>query len=120
MYSYFSKMFLCALFASLALVTAQDDDVRAALQHWKGSPPKVLAAYMPWFGNNKHIDVGYSSHDADVLRRQIDEAMAMGIAGFTMDWYGPDRDYDDRTFAIMDQAASEKHFQVALLYNESE
>jgi hypothetical protein len=106
----------------MVLANAEDTDLGALLGRWKSpsGAPKVLAAYMPWFGNKQHIDVGYSSHDPDVLRRQIDEASKMGISGFTVDWYGPGRDYDDRTFALMEQAAGEKHFQVALLYNESE
>jgi len=52
-------------------------------------PPKILAAYMPWFGDPRHLDVGYSSHDPDVIRRQIDEAVSMGISGFAVDWNGP-------------------------------
>ncbi|HEY1264229.1 MAG TPA: hypothetical protein VGF06_11955 [Terriglobales bacterium] len=115
-----AKAFYGLLLTCMVLVSAQDDYVHEALQHWKGSPPRVLAAYMPWFGNSKHIDVGYSSHDPDVLRRQIDEATRMGISGFTMDWYGPAREYDERTLELMVQAAHEKNFQIALLYNESD
>jgi hypothetical protein len=84
------------------------------------SSPKVLAAYMPWFGDHKHIDVGYSSHDPEVLSRQIDEARDMGISGFVVDWNGDRRPYTDKSFALLQQAAYEKKFQVALLYNEAE
>ena len=31
-------------------------------------PPKVLAVYEAWFGHPRHISVGYSSHDPDVVR----------------------------------------------------
>ena len=75
---------------------------------------------MPWFGDPRHIDVGYSSQDPDVIRRQIDEAVSMGISGFVVDWNGPTHTYTDKNFEIMEQIASEKHFQVALLYNESD
>src|SRR6266496_2071398 len=113
------RIFLVLIFAGMVLVSAQSN-FHSALERWKGTPPKVLAAYMPWFGNSKHIDVGYSSHDRDVINRQIDEAMQMGISGFTVDWYGPGRDYDDRTFALIYQAASEKQFKIAFMYNESQ
>jgi hypothetical protein len=82
--------------------------------------PKLLAVYMPWFGDHTHMDVGYSSDDPAVLRKQIQQARHMGISGFIVDWYGETRPYSDHNFALLQQAASESHFQVALLYNEAE
>lgn len=82
--------------------------------------PKLLAVYMPWFGDHTHMDVGYSSQDPAVLRKQIQHAKSMGISGFVVDWYGESRPYSDHNFALLQEAASENHFQVALLYNESE
>jgi hypothetical protein len=84
------------------------------------SSPQLLAVYMPWFGDHSHIDVGYSSQDPGVLRKQIQQAHRMGISGFVVDWYGESRPYSDHNFALMQEAASENHFQVALLYNEAE
>jgi hypothetical protein len=75
---------------------------------------------MPWFGNHTHMDVGYSSQDGAVLRKQIQQARRMGISGFVVDWYGESNAYSDHNFALMQEAASESHFQVALLYNEPE
>jgi hypothetical protein len=82
--------------------------------------PKLLAVYMPWFGDHTHIDVGYSSQDPAVLRKQIQQARHMGISAFVVDWYGESNPYSDHNFGLMQQAASESHFQVALLYNEAE
>jgi len=82
--------------------------------------PKLLAVYMPWFGDHSHIDVGYSSQDPAVLRKQIQQAHRTGISAFVVDWYGESRPYSDHNFALLQQVASESHFQVALLYNESE
>src|SRR6202043_1967657 len=82
--------------------------------------PKLLAVYMPWFGDHTHMDVGYSSQDATLLRKQIQEARRIGIAAFVVDWYGESRPYSDHNFALLQEAASESHFQVALLYNEAE
>ncbi|HEY1658472.1 MAG TPA: hypothetical protein VGG14_09000 [Candidatus Sulfotelmatobacter sp.] len=82
--------------------------------------PKLLAVYMPWFGDHTHIDVGYSSQDPGVLRKQIDEAKHRGISAFVVDWYGQNNKYSDHNFALMQESASENHFQVALLYNEAE
>ena len=82
--------------------------------------PKLLAVYMPWFGDHTHMDVGYSSEDSTVLRKQIQQARRVGIAAFVVDWYGESRPYSDHNFGLLQAAASESHFQVALLYNESE
>lgn len=82
--------------------------------------PKLLAVYMPWFGDHTHMEVGYSSQDPAVLRKQIQQARRMGIYGFVVDWYGESHPYSDHNFALLQQAASESHFQVALLYNEAE
>jgi hypothetical protein len=82
--------------------------------------PKMLAVYMPWFGNHVHLDVGYSSDDPAVLRRQIQQARQRGISAFIVDWYGASGTFADHNFGLLEEAADENHFQVALLYNESE
>jgi hypothetical protein len=82
--------------------------------------PKVLAVYMPWFGDRVHNDVGYSSDDPGVLRRQIQQAHHMGISAFVVDWYGESRPFSDHNFGLLQEAADENHFHVALLYNEAE
>lgn len=81
--------------------------------------PKLLAVYMPWFGDRVHMDVGYVSYDQNVLHRQIQQARQMGISGFVVDWYGQSQPFSDHNFALMQEAADQSHFQVALLYNES-
>ncbi|MGA7167949.1 MAG: hypothetical protein WBX08_02280 [Candidatus Sulfotelmatobacter sp.] len=85
-----------------------------------GLSPKLLAVYMPWFGDHTHMDVGYSSQDPGVLRKQIQQARHMGISAFLVDWYGENNPYSDHNFALQQQIASESHFQVALLYNEAQ
>ena len=82
--------------------------------------PKLLAVYMPWFGDHTHMDVGYTSDDSTVLHQQIQKARGMGISAFVVDWYGESKPYSDHNFGLLQQAASEAHFKVALLYNESE
>lgn len=81
--------------------------------------PKLLAVYMPWFGDHSHINVGYDSYDPGVLRRQIQQARSMGISAFVVDWYGESQTFSDHNFGLLQEAADENHFQVALLYNES-
>ncbi|MGZ4821736.1 MAG: hypothetical protein ACXVY9_05215 [Terriglobales bacterium] len=82
--------------------------------------PIVLAVYEPWFGDNDHMDVGYSSHDRVVLSRQIDQAQNLGISSFVVDWYGPRKEFLDASYALLQQTAAQKNFKVALMYDEPE
>lgn len=82
--------------------------------------PKVLADYQPWFGDPDHIDVGYSSQDPNVLRKQIEEARSMGIDAFVVDWYGSRRPFLDRSTALLARIANEQHFHFALMYDETQ
>jgi Glycosyl hydrolase family 71 len=82
--------------------------------------PKVLADYQPWFGDPQHINVGYSTQDPNVLRRQIEQAKSMGIYAFAVDWYSTRRPFLDRSYALLQQAAAQNNFHVCLMYDETE
>jgi hypothetical protein len=82
--------------------------------------PKILADYQPWFGDPDHIDVGYSSQDPNVLRKQIENARNLGIYAFVVDWYGPRRPFLDRSTALLQKIASEEKFHVGLMYDETQ
>lgn len=81
---------------------------------------KVLAVYEPWFGHPSHISVGYSSIDPITIRKQMDEAKALGISGFVVDWYGDREPFLDRSYALIQSIAPEKQFKVAMMYDETQ
>ncbi len=81
--------------------------------------PELLAVYQPWFGTREHIDVGYSSQDRVVVQRQIEEARNLGISGFLVNWYGPRKEYMDRSYDLVQQLAAQDNFQVAIQYDEA-
>ena len=85
-----------------------------------GGGPIVLATYLPWFGRPGHINVGYSSQDRVEIEKQIDKAKQLGIAGFVVNWYGQNHDFEDKAYALMQQVASEKDFKVAIMYDEND
>jgi glycosyl hydrolase family 99 len=93
-------------------------DSLASMQAPEGSP-MLLAVYQPWFGNKDHINVGYSCHDPNVLRQQISHAREMNIGGFVVNWYGPRKEFEDRSFALLEQAALDSNFKVAAQYDEA-
>lgn len=111
-----------ALLSLLLLVRACSTPVpNAHLVHRAtGSSPQVLAVYEAWFGHPRHISIGYSSHDPDVLREQIRRAKAMGISGFVVDWYGDREPFIDRSYALMQEQAAKNKFQVAMMYDETD
>jgi len=85
-----------------------------------GTSPEVLAVYEAWFGHPKHISVGYSSHDPDVIGEQIHRAQSMGISGFVVDWYGDREPFIDRSYSLMQELAGKTNFKVAMMYDETD
>jgi len=81
--------------------------------------PQLLAIYEPWFGRKDHIDVGYSCHDPAVLRQQIAKARELNIRGFVVNWYGPRKEFEDRSYGLLQQIANENNFKVAVQYDEA-
>src|SRR5580700_2757359 len=82
--------------------------------------PQLLAVYEPWFGHPRHISVGYSSQDPAVIRKQIEQAKALGITGFVVDWYGDREPLLDHAYSLMQTIAAEKNFHVAMMYDETD
>jgi hypothetical protein len=122
------KPYLCSLLTSLLLVSGMPSGCTHAAPRnvtLKDIPrmpgnPKVVADYQPWFGDPNHIDVGYSSQDPNVLSKQIQSARNMGIYAFAVDWYGPRLPFLDRSTALLQRIASQEHFHVALMYDETQ
>src|SRR5438128_1950495 len=83
------------------------------------TPTKVLAVYEPWFGHPRHIDVGYSSQDPVVIKKQIAEAKKLGITGFVVDWYGDREPFLDKSYALLQALAAEQNFNVAMMFDEA-
>jgi len=88
--------------------------------HMPHTPPQVLAVYEAWFGHPQHISVGYSSHDPELIRKQIRQAKAQGISGFVVDWYGFRQPFIDHSYAQIQTVAAEENFHVAMMYDETD
>ncbi len=87
--------------------------------HAPSSGPMLLAVYEAWFGFYKHIAVGYNEHDPAVLNRQILKAQEMGLSGFVVDWMGDRNPFVDETYTLLQKAAAENHFHIALQYDQA-
>src|ERR1051326_7751310 len=113
---------LLAAFITLATGCARPnprESLAAQMRAPEGSP-RLLAIYQPWFGQKDHINVGYSCHDPNVLRQQIARAEEMNISGFVVNWYGPRKEFEDQSYALLQQTANEDtSFKVAVQYDEA-
>ncbi len=85
----------------------------------KGNSPVLLAVYEAWFGEPNHISVGYSSHNPQIITRQIEAARKEGITAFVVDWYGDRDPFVNRSYAIMQRIAARKHFHIAMMYDQA-
>lgn len=107
------------LFAQHGCLSPASDAPARLKYRATGNSPQVIALYEAWFGHPRHISVGYSSQDPEVVERQIKAAKAMGITAFVIDWYGDREPFIDRSYAEMQKAAAKNHFQVAMMYDET-
>ena len=109
-----------AFFFLAISVQSWPSEAFAAAASPSSSPTKILAVYEPWFGHPRHIDVGYSSQDPLVLKKQIAQAKSLGIAGFVVDWYGDREPFIDKSYSLMQRIAGENAFTVAMMYDETD
>jgi hypothetical protein len=75
---------------------------------YPGANTRVYAHLMPWFGDPRHMDVGYNSQDPEQIHRQITDMISRGIQGVIIDWYGS-RDTFTNTTTLNVMAEVEQH-----------
>jgi hypothetical protein len=88
-------------------------DVHSLL--YPGATTKVFAHLMLWFGQAKHMNVGYSSTDPAQVQRQITDMISRGIDGVVIDWYGPNNFVDQATQAVMHEVEKHPGFTFAIM-----
>src|SRR5438105_14254247 len=54
---------------------------------YPGTNAKIIAHFMPWWGDPRHINVGYNSHDPVQIHKQITDMIRRGGEGVIIDWY---------------------------------
>ncbi len=95
----------------------------AALNHL-GTPRVVLADYMMWYAPNTFDgsltfdvpDAGpYSSADPATIRRQVAQAQAACLDGFTAHWYGPFEPRTTANFERLLQASARTNLRHAVV-----
>lgn len=74
---------------------------------YPGATTQIYAELQPWFGDKRHMAVGYISWDPAQVERQIEDMQSRGVSGVVIDWYGPADPTEPTTLAWM--AAAENH-----------
>jgi hypothetical protein len=64
---------------------------------YAGSTTQIYAHLLPWFGQPKHISVGYNSDDPAQMTRQVSDMLSRGVQGAVIDWYGPSSTRSNQT-----------------------
>ena len=85
---------------------------------YPGATTKVYAHLLLWFGGSNHMNVGYSSTDAQQVHRQITDMVSRGIDGVIIDWYGPNNSIDQATKLVMKEAEAHPGFTFAIMVDQ--
>jgi len=85
---------------------------------YPGSRTRIYAHLMLWFGSSGHMNVGYSSADANQVKRQIQDMVSRGIDGVMIDWYGPDSASNKATQLVMREAELHSGFSFAIIVDK--
>jgi PKD repeat protein len=64
---------------------------------YPGSTTRIYAHLLPWFGQPKHMSVGYNSDDPAQMTRQVSDMLSRGVQGAVIDWYGPSNTRSNQT-----------------------
>lgn len=91
-------------------------DVHSLL--YPGANTKIYAHLLLWFGGTQHMNVGYSSTDANQIHRQITDMISRGIDGVIIDWYGPNNSIDQGAKLVMAEAEAHPGFTFAIMIDQ--
>ena len=86
---------------------------------YPGNRTKIYAHFMPWFGDPRHMSVGYNSQDPAQIHRQIGDMISRGIDGMIIDWYGSrDSFTNTTTLRVMTEAEQHPGFKFAIMIDK--
>jgi hypothetical protein len=81
---------------------------------YPGATTRIYTRMMPWFGDQRHIQVGYRSDDPQQIANQVAAMVSRGIDGAVVDWYGPDDGMTSRSTELLLRESEARNFQFAV------
>jgi hypothetical protein len=85
---------------------------------YAGAGTQVYAELQPWFGDNRHMNVGYISWSPIQVERQISDMESRGVTGVVIDWYGPADATEGTTLAWLAAAANHPNFKIIIMIDK--
>lgn len=85
---------------------------------YPGARTKVIAHLMPWFGDKRHMQVGYLSWDPAQIHRQVTDMISRGVDGLIIDWYGPADDTNVTALRVMEEVEQHPGFTFAIMVDK--
>jgi len=79
---------------------------------------EIYAELQPWFGDKRHMQVGYISWDPTQVDNQLNDMMSRGVSGVVIDWYGPADKTEPTTLAWLAAAANHPGFKVLIMIDK--
>jgi Glycosyl hydrolase family 71 len=80
---------------------------------YPGATTKVFVRLMLWWGDSKHVNMGYRSDDKRQIQSQVADMQSRGIDGAIVDWYGPGDTPRNRAMTSLLRTAEQSGFLVA-------
>ena len=81
---------------------------------YPGATSRIYVRMMPWFGDPRHIQIGYRSDDPEHIANQVTDMMARGIDGAIVDWYGPGTGVTSHSTDLLFKESERRGFQFAV------
>ncbi len=79
---------------------------------------EIYAELQPWFGDKRHMSVGYISWDPNQVDNQLNDMVSRGVSGVVIDWYGPADKTEPTTLAWLTAAANHPGFKVLIMIDK--
>jgi len=85
---------------------------------YPGAITQIYAELQPWFGDKRHMQVGYISWDPAQVEKQMDDMLSRGVNGVVIDWYGPADRTEPTTLAWLAAAENHPGFKVIIMIDK--
>jgi hypothetical protein len=85
---------------------------------YPGSKTEIYAELQPWFGDKRHMEVGYISWDPMQVEKQLADMQSRGVTGVVIDWYGPADPTESTTLAWMNAVENHPGFKFMIMIDK--
>jgi hypothetical protein len=85
---------------------------------YSGNNTEIYAELQPWFGDPRHMQVGYTSWDPTQVANQLNDMISRGVTGVVIDWYGPADPTEPTILAWLAAAPSHPGFKIIIMIDK--